>query len=125
MKGYLIGNTISSIIDGILPLNNDWGWTKYGFINNVQSEPQYAGNILVIIPEFWYIDNYEPSTKTHNLKISQTAKAGWCHHKEAYVGAYEGYNDNNCYQSKKNVIPTISVSRETLRPLARANGYED
>lgn len=125
MQGYLIGNTTSSIIDGIIPLNNDWNRTKYGFINNVQTEPQYAGNIMVKIPEFWYIDDYEPSTKTHNLKISQTAKAGWCHHKEAYVGAYEGYSDGTCYKSQKGQIPTVSLSRTELRQLARANGYED
>ncbi|MBR5794647.1 MAG: hypothetical protein IKY26_00725 [Erysipelotrichaceae bacterium] len=80
---------------------------------------------MVKIPEFWYIDDYEPSTKTHNLKISQTAKAGWCHHKEAYVGAYEGYNDGTYYRSTKGVIPTVSATRETIRTKARANGYED
>ena len=80
---------------------------------------------MVKIPEFWYCDDYEPSTKTHNLKISQTAKSGWQHHKEAYVSAYEGYDDGTYYRSVKGVIPTVSVTRETIRTKARANGYED
>lgn len=80
---------------------------------------------MVKIPEFWYIDDYEPTTKTHNLKISQTAKAGWCHHKEAYVSAYEGLYDGVGYRSTQNAIPTVSKTREQLRTAARANGYED
>jgi len=78
----------------------------------------------VKIPEFWYIDDYVKATKTHNLKISQTAKAGWNHHKEAYVGAYEGTMVDDVYKSQKNKIPTVNVTRETIRMGARANGYE-
>ena len=123
MKGYLIGKTTEIV----LPLDNNWEKSKYdeAYNDTFEISMYVNANVMTKIPEFWYIDDYEPSTKTHNLKISQTAKAGWCHHKEAYVGAYEGYDDNNCYRSKKNVIPTVSVSRETIRPLARANGYED
>ena len=81
-------------------------------------------NIFTKIPEFWYIDDYIPSTKTHNLKISQTAKAGWLHHKEAYVSTYEGYDDGTYYKSIKGFIPTVNVTRETIRTKARANGFE-
>ena len=94
MKRYSISNILFSIPEAIRELTDD-GRLKYGISNN-DTHPVETGdfrqNIMVKIPEFWYIDEYEPSTKTHNLKISQTAKAGWCHHKEAYVGSYEGYN---------------------------------
>ena len=128
MKGYVIGNKKGSMSDMILPLSNDWTKVNYDNISN-SSNDKYNNwesvEKFIKIPEFWYIDDYEPDTKTHNLKISQTAKAGWCHHKEAYVGTYEGYNDGTYYRSIKNVIPTVSKTREQLRTAARANGYEN
>ena len=129
MKGYTISTIHADFADGIIPLNDDWNTAMYGLARNEASTTVAAighyANIMVKIPEFWYIDDYEPSTKTHNLKISQTAKAGWCHHKEAYVGAYEGYDDGTLDRSTKGVIPTVSVTRETIRTKARANGYAD
>lgn len=130
MKGYAIDNvnTIADSIEVIVPLDdNDFRKTKYNSTSNTQGSilSNWNCNIMVKIPEFWYIDDYEPSTKTHNLKLSQTAKAGWCHHKEAYVGAYEGYiKDDTTYMSMYEKVPTVNVSRTTLRSLARANGFE-
>ena len=128
MKSYVILNKITgNSLEVIIPMDDNW-IVKYGANNNNQLNEETRNTYtetMVKIPEFWYIDDYEPSTKTHNLKISQTAKAGWCHHKEAYVGAYEGYNDGTYYRSTKGVIPTVSATRETIRTKARANGYED
>ena len=126
MKGYAVGMAESQHPDGMVPLSDDWSCILFSSKNN--NSPAYDNtftgvNTMVKIPEFWYIDEYVPSTKTHNLKISQTAKAGWCHHKEAYVGAYEGWCDDTYYYSRLNQIPTVSVTRETLRTKARANGY--
>ena len=126
MKGYVVGMAESQHPDGMIPLSDDWSCILFSSKNN--NSPAYDNtftgvNTMVKIPEFWYIDEYVPSTKTHNLKISQTAKAGWCHHKEAYVGAYEGWCDDTYYYSRRNQIPTVSVTRETLRTKARANGY--
>ena len=123
MQGYLIQRPI----DFILPLTSNWEKSKYDEAHNNGANISSYGNsnVMVKIPEFWYTDDYEPSTKTHNLKISQTAKAGWCHHKEAYVGAYEGCINEGQYKSIKGKIPTVSVNRETIRTAARANGYED
>ena len=127
MKGYFIDQAITDSGQVIIPFRENWNILQYSANTNSQISfsDSWRGNTMVKIPEFWYIDDYDGVTKTHNLKISQTAKAGWCHHKEAYVGAYEGYSDGTHYRSQKGKIPTVSVSRTTLRPLARANGYEN
>lgn len=129
MKGYVINSAQENTLlqESIAPIKSDWQTTEYNFLNNGQSNNAFTGdtsNIFIKIPEFWYIDEYDGATKTHNLKISQTAKAGWCHHKEAYVGAYEGYDDGVSYRSTKGVIPTVSATREQFRAKARANGQE-
>lgn len=130
MKGYYIDPYVDSdSIYGeiIVPLVEN-NWTKVKFSASQQTSStitgNWGGNVFVKIPEFWYTDDYEASTKTHNLKISQTAKAGWLHHKEAYVGAYEGYADETSYHSKKGKIPTVSVTREQIRAKARANDLD-
>ena len=125
MKGYLYvkdGNPLYRM----LKLNDSWtkcenysagGWrdvdTLLGNINI---------NVMIKIPEFWWIDDYTESTETHNLKICPHAKPGWHHHKEAYVSAYEGYIDGNYYRSSKNKIPSVNFTRSAVRPKARANG---
>lgn len=128
MKGYVISTAIA-YGEQIVPLvENKWSEVKWSINKDNSVLTQYfgsAGNVFVKIPEYWYIHEYDETTGTHQLKLSQTAKAGWLHHKEAYVGAYEGYSDGTYYRSTKNVIPTVSVTRETIRGLARANGYED
>lgn len=81
-------------------------------------------NIMIKIPEFWYTDDYNFNTKTHNLKICQHAKSGWNHHKEAYVSAYELYNLNGRAISKRENIPTVNFTRANGRTWARANGFD-
>ena len=125
MKGYLYfkdGNPLCRM----LKLNDSWtkcenysagGWRDVGTLledNNI--------NVMIKIPEFWWIDDYTESTETHNLKICPHAKPGWYHHKEAYVSAYEGYIDGNYYRSSKNKIPSVNFTRSAVRPKARANG---
>lgn len=125
MKGYLYfknGNPLYRM----LKLNDSWtkcenysagGWRDVDTLledNNI--------NVMIKIPEFWWIDDYIESTETHNLKICPHAKPGWHHHKEAYVSAYEGYIDGNYYRSSKNKIPSVNLTRSTVRPKARANG---
>lgn len=125
MKGYLYfkdGNPLYRM----LKLNDSWtkcenysagGWRDVDTLledNNI--------NVMIKIPEFWWIDDYIESTETHNLKICPHAKPGWHHHKEAYVSAYEGYIDGNYYKSSKNKIPSVNFTRSTVRPKARANG---
>ena len=126
MKGYAIWNNLSNNGKGtIRQLNDDWtasvGSDSLNSSNNSVLTANDV-NILVKIPEFWYIDEYSSSNKTHNLKICPHAKPGWNHHKEAFVGAYEGYTNNSgYYQSKKSVTPTVNVTRSTLRTAARLN----
>lgn len=125
MKGYIYfkdGNPLYRM----LKLNDSWtkcenhsagGWRDVDTLledNNI--------NVMIKIPEFWWIDDYIESTETHNLKICPHAKPGWHHHKEAYVSAYEGYIDGNYYRSSKNKIPSVNFTRSTVRPKARANG---
>ena len=125
MKGYLYfkdGNPLCRM----LKLNDSWtkcenysagGWRDVDTLledNNI--------NVMIKIPEFWWIDDYTESTETHNLKICPHAKPGWYHHKEAYVSAYEGYIDGNYYRSSKNKIPSVNFTRSAVRPKARANG---
>ena len=125
MKGYIYfkdGNPLYRM----LKLNDSWtkcenyvagGWRDVDTLledNNI--------NVMIKIPEFWWIDDYTESTETHNLKICPHAKPGWYHHKEAYVSAYEGYIDGNYYRSSKNKIPNVNFTRSAVRPKARANG---
>ena len=125
MKGYLYfkdGNPLYRM----LKLNDSWtkcenysagGWRDVDTLledNNI--------NVMIKIPEFWWIDDYTESTETHNLKICPHAKPGWHHHKEAYVSAYEGYIDGDYYRSSKNKIPSVNFTRSAVRPKARANG---
>lgn len=125
MKGYLYfkdGNPLYRM----LKLNDSWtkcenysagGWRD---VDTLLEDNDI--NVMIKIPEFWWIDDYIESTETHNLKICPHAKPGWHHHKEAYVSAYEGYIDGNYYRSSKNKIPSVNFTRSTVRPKARANG---
>lgn len=125
MKGYLYFKDENPLYR-MLKLNDSWtkcenysagGWRDVSTLledNNV--------NVMIKIPEFWWIDDYIESTETHNLKICPHAKPGWYHHKEVYVSAYEGYIDGNYYRSSKNKIPSVNFKRSAVRPKARANG---
>jgi hypothetical protein len=82
---------------------------------------------MIRIPEFWYTDEYVPSSKTHNLKICPHAKPGWNHHKEAYVGAYELCEtspSSGKVCSAKGFIPLVSRTREVLRKAVRGSGFD-
>lgn len=125
MKGYIYfkdGNPLYRM----LKLNDSWtkcenysagGWRD---VDTLLEDDN--ANVMIKIPEFWWIDDYVESTETHNLKICPHAKPGWHHHKEAYVSAYEGYIDGNYYRSSKNKIPSVNFTRSAVRPKARANG---
>lgn len=125
MKGYLYfkdGNPLYRM----LKLNDSWtkceNYSAGGW-RNVDTLLENSNiNVMIKIPEFWWIDDYTESTETHNLKICPHAKPGWYHHKEAYVSAYEGYIDGNYYRSSKNKIPSVNFTRSAVRPKARANG---
>lgn len=128
MRSCVITNSKSPWGSGsIRYLNNDYKVTG-GFYSD--SDQNVLGNdslnVMVEIPEFWYIDEYVDSSKTHNLKICPHAKPGWNHHKKAYVGAYEGVvYDDKYYSNSPNTVglkPTINVTRESIRTKARANG---
>lgn len=125
MKGYIYfkdGNPLYRM----LKLNDSWtkceNYSAGGWRNVDTLLEDNNTNVMIKIPEFWWIDDYIESTETHNLKICPHAKPGWHHHKEAYVSAYEGYIDGNYYRSSKNKIPSVNFTRSTVRPKARANG---
>lgn len=109
----------------LLQVNDDFQTTIFSAQNNTQWQivTRSTDQMFVKIPEFWYIDDYSPSSKTHNLKICPHNKPGWYHHKEAFVSAYEGYLDGDRYSSIKNKIPTVNATRENLRSLVRVNGF--
>lgn len=128
MRSCVITNSKSPWGSGsIRYLNDDYKVTG-GFYSD--SEQIFFGNdslnVMVEIPEFWYIDEYVDSSKTHNLKICPHAKPGWNHYKKAYVGAYEGVvYDDKYYSNSPNtggLKPTVNVTRESIRTKARANG---
>ena len=125
MKGYIYfkdGNPLYRM----LKLNDSWtkceNYSAGGWRDVSTLLEDINVNVMIKIPEFWWIDDYIESTETHNLKICPHAKPGWHHHKEAYVSAYEGYIDGNYYRSSKNKIPSVNFTRSTVRPKARANG---
>lgn len=125
MKGYLYfkdGNPLYRM----LKLNDSWtkceNYSAGGYRDVDTLLEDNNINVMIKIPEFWWIDDYIESTETHNLKICPHAKPGWYHHKEAYVSAYEGYIDGNYYRSSKNKIPSVNFTRSAVRPKARANG---
>lgn len=111
--------------DQYVPVKEDFTSGQYSHNVNISlSQATNDVNIMIKIPEFWYTDDYNFNTKTHNLKICQHAKSGWNHHKEAYVSAYELYNLNGRAISKRENIPTVNFTRANGRTWARANGFD-
>ena len=111
--------------DQYVPVKENFTSGQYSHnVNNSLSQATNDVNIMIKIPEFWYTDDYNFNTKTHNLKICQHAKSGWNHHKEAYVSAYELYNLNGRAISKRENIPTVNFTRANGRTWARANGFD-
>lgn len=113
--------------DQFVPLKENFTEAMYGHVSNREAgQVASTVNVMIKIPEFWYVDDYTPGTKTHNLKICPHAKPGWHHHKEAYVSAYEAFNFDNKGRliSMKNVVPTVNFTRTNGRTWARANGFD-
>lgn len=111
--------------DQFVPMKQNFSEAMYGHVNNGEAgQVASTVNVMIKIPEFWYVDDYTPGTKTHNLKICPHAKPGWYHHKEAYVSAYELYNLNGRAISKRGNIPTVNFTRANGRTWARANGFD-
>lgn len=111
--------------DQYVPVKENFTSGQYSHnVNDSLSQATNNVNIMIKIPEFWYTDDYNFNTKTHNLKICQHAKSGWNHHKEAYVSAYELYNLNGRAISKRENIPTVNFTRANGRTWARANGFD-
>lgn len=124
MKGYKVTTKYGNLPYMLRKLEDDWSKTIGGYYGS-KYDNNFNGddtNIMVLIPEFWWIDDYSSSSETHNLKICPHAKPGWNHHKEAYVGAYEGFVSNSSFFSRKGVHPSVNVTREILRTAARNNG---
>lgn len=127
MKGYKVTTKYGNLPYMLRKLEDDWSKTIGGYYGSPYDN-NFSGNdtnIMVLIPEFWWIDDYSPSSKTHNLKICPHAKPGWNHHKEAFVGAYEGILTDGSFYSRKGVVPSVNVTREKLRTAARNNGNAD
>lgn len=113
--------------DQFVPLKENFTEAMYGYVNNGEAgQVAQTVNVMIKIPEFWYVDDYTPGTKTHNLKICPHAKPGWHHHKEAYVSAYEAFNFGNKGRliSMRSVVPTVNFNRTNGRTWARANGFD-
>lgn len=113
--------------DQFVPMKENFSEAMYGHVNNGEAgQVTAAVNVMIKIPEFWYVDDYTPGTKTHNLKICPHAKPGWYHHKEAYVSAYEAFNFDNKGRlvSMRSVVPTVNFNRTNGRTWARANGFD-
>lgn len=113
--------------DQFVPMKENFSGAMYGHVNNGEAgQVASTVNVMIKIPEFWYVDDYTPGTKTHNLKICPHAKPGWYHHKEAYVSAYEAFNFDNKGRlvSMRNVVPTVNFNRTNGRTWARANGFD-
>lgn len=113
--------------DQFVPMKENFSEAMYGHVNNREAgQVASTVNVMIKIPEFWYVDDYTPGTKTHNLKICPHAKPGWYHHKEAYVSAYEAFNFDNKGRlvSMRSVVPTVNFNRTNGRTWARANGFD-
>lgn len=113
--------------DQFVPMKENFSEAMYGHVNNGEvGQVASTVNVMIKIPEFWYVDDYTPGTKTHNLKICPHAKPGWYHHKEAYVSAYEAFNFDNKGRlvSMRSFVPTVNFNRTNGRTWARANGFD-
>lgn len=129
MKPFVITNYRHQSPENILPIDDNFSKSFYSTESNTQWEVVFSldTDIMIRIPEFWYTDEYVPSSKTHNLKICPHAKPGWYHHKEAYVGAYELCEtspSSGKVCSAKGLIPLVGKTREVLRKAVRGSGFD-
>lgn len=129
MKPFVITNYRHQSPENILPIDDNFSKSFYSTESNTQWEvvSSLDTDIMIRIPEFWYTDEYVPSSKTHNLKICPHAKPGWYHHKEAYVGAYELCEtspSSGKVCSAKGLIPLVGRTREVFRKAVRGSGFD-
>lgn len=129
MKPFVITNYRHQSPENILPIDDNFSKSFYSTESNTQWEVVFSldTDIMIRIPEFWYTDEYVPSSKTHNLKICPHAKPGWYHHKEAYVSAYELCEtspSSGKVCSAKGLLPLVGRTGEVLRKAVRANGFD-
>ena len=129
MKPFVITNYRHQSPENILPIDDNFSKSFYSTESNTQWEvvSSLDTDIMIRIPEFWYTDEYVPSSKTHNLKICPHAKPGWYHHKEAYVSAYELCEtspSSGKVCSAKGLIPLVGRTREALRKAVRGSGFD-
>ncbi len=129
MKPFVITNYRHQSPENILPIDDNFSKSFYSTESNTQWEVVFSldTDIMIRIPEFWYTDEYVPSSKTHNLKICPHAKPGWYHHKEAYVSAYELCEtspSSGKVCSAKGLIPLVGRTREVLRKAVRGSGFD-
>lgn len=129
MKPFVITNYRHQSPENILPIDDNFSKSFYSTESNTQQEVVFSldTDIMIRIPEFWYTDEYVPSSKTHNLKICPHAKPGWYHHKEAYVSAYELCEtspSSGKVCSAKGLIPLVGRTREVLRKAVRGSGFD-
>lgn len=129
MKPFAITNYRHQSPENILPIDDNFSKSFYSTESNTQWEVVFSldTDIMIRIPEFWYTDEYVPSSKTHNLKICPHAKPGWYHHKEAYVSAYELCEtspSSGKVCSAKGLIPLVSRTRDVLRKAVRSSGFD-
>ena len=129
MKPFVITNYRHQSPENILPIDDNFSKSFYSTESNTQWEVVFSldTDIMIRIPEFWYTDEYVPSSKTHNLKICPHAKPGWYHHKEAYVGAYELCEtspSSGKVCSAKGLIPLVGRTKEVLRKAVRGSGFD-
>lgn len=129
MKPFVVTNYRHQSPENILPIDDNFSKSFYSTESNTQWEVVFSldTDIMIRIPEFWYTDEYVPSSKTHNLKICPHAKPGWYHHKEAYVGAYELCEtspSSGKVCSAKGLIPLVGRTREVLRKAVRGSGFD-
>lgn len=114
--------------DRCIPIKEDFTNSEYGYsTNDSVNQVSTNVNIMIRIPEFWYTDDYNSDTKTHNLKLCPHAKPGWNHHKEAFVSAYELCEtspSSGKVCSAKGLIPLIGRTREILRKAVRGSGFD-
>lgn len=127
MKPFAFNTTSDPLYtDRHTPLKENFTNSEYGYsTNDSVNQVSTSVNVMIKIPEFWYTDDYNSDTKTHNLKLCPHAKPGWNHHKEAFVSAYEAYYYSQASRliSMKGQIPTVNFTRTDGRTWARANGF--
>lgn len=77
-------------------------------------------NVMVEIPAHSIMTVFNGDTM--EIRMSPYYLPGFTQIKKQYVSAYEAYVDNGKLRSKREVLPTVSTTREDFQSYARANG---